>query len=593
MQVFVQPRLIYGSSLDELLRNGSSLDIDSIAVPERYRFVECAFLVDQGILGIWEFLHLPSEPYSAVSYVWRGNKVPDKYDVPVFTVRGAEDADPISTELLRHACKAALKRGTHFLWLDRLSIMQMNKHDKNWQISKMYNMYRFCAFCVIIPAGLQRLVSLQEETQWIHRGWTLQEALAPPAVEVMFSWTLGELQAIPGDSNGFRGNITEIFEGQSAMAPLWLVLDACVAGSLSLFEVDAAFSGGRFEHISIFGVGEKGYTGSDFRFALPNVAALAAAVSRSMQEDYDRKCYTIWKCALMRTSSRPVDMVFSIMGLFGVILDPSQFDKNDRVGATIALARNILQKGGRATWLGSCFHVPPFAQVSTFPTFPRTAVAGKALVRVTGGYAEMSRLMDNEYPIAEVLGPMPRGAMDENGYLTFEAKAIQISISPSSSLQLGQSDSRRKCLSATNGTLWEACDDAVLSPELISSNGQPKAFAVLLGCFFGYHPSMTPAYDCNNVRGLIILEHAAGKFHVSSYFMLSIRTIDWAVSWSLHKFCVGGPDSITSTYLDEPLHEVETIDTSHIIPPDESITFGNIGSKHIYELAMAARPKPD
>lgn len=560
-----------------------------MATPQRYRFVECAPLIDEGILCIWEFLHIPSEPYSAVSYVWRGNDVPDGFDVPAFTVRGAEDADPISTELLQHACAAALKRGTPFLWLDRLSIMQTNREDKNWQISKMYNMYCFCAFCVIIPAGLRRLVSLREETQWIHRGWTLQEALAPPIVEVLFSWTLGELQAIPGDSNGFRGNITEVVKGGSAMAPLWLILDACVAGSVSLFEVDAAFSSGRFEQISIFGVGVKGYTGSDFRFALPSVAALAAAVSRSMREDYDRKCYTIWKCALMRTSSRPVDMVFSIMGLFGVILDPSPFDKNDRVGATIALAREILKRGGRATWLGACFHVPPFSQVSTFPNFPRTAVAGKALVRVTGGYAEMSKLMDNEYPIAEVLGPMPRGAMDENGYLTFDAKAMELVKAPSDILESEQSEPKTRRIEATNGTTWYGYEHTTLTSEP-SSKWQPKAFAVLLGCFFGYSPTMTPAYDCNNVRGLIVEEHEPDRFHVSSYFMLSIRTIDWVVSWTQHEFCVGGPDRITATYLDEPLLEVQTIDTSHIIAPDEKTTFGNIGSKHIYELAMAARP---
>ncbi len=79
----------------------------------------------------------------------------------------------------------------------------------------------------------------------------------------------------------------------------------------------------------------------------PNVAALCIAMDNDMDED--TKLYAIWKSALMQTSSRPVDMVFSIMGLFGVTLDPICFTKDDRLSATIALARAILEKGGRAT----------------------------------------------------------------------------------------------------------------------------------------------------------------------------------------------------------------------------------------------------
>lgn len=48
----------------------------------------------------------------------------------------------------------------------------------------------------------------------------------------------------------------------------------------------------------------------------------------------------------MRTSSRPVDMDFKIIGLFGITLDTSKFRKQDRVAVTIELAQAIMDKGG-------------------------------------------------------------------------------------------------------------------------------------------------------------------------------------------------------------------------------------------------------
>ncbi|KAL7624407.1 hypothetical protein AAE478_005971 [Parahypoxylon ruwenzoriense] len=107
------------------------------------------------------------------------------------------------------------------------------------------------------------------------------------------------------------------------------------------------------------------------RVLSPNVGALARIMSEDL--DQDMKDHSIWQSTLMRTSSRPVDMVFSIMGLFGVALDTSKFGKDDRVQATIALAQAIVEKGGRATWLAAAFRLPPSRQISTFPIFPRTS----------------------------------------------------------------------------------------------------------------------------------------------------------------------------------------------------------------------------
>jgi hypothetical protein len=60
-----------------------------------------------------------------------------------------------------------------------------------------------------------------------------------------------------------------------------------------------------------------------------------------------RNYTTVWRSAMMRTSSRLVDMVFSVMGLFGVALNTKDFQAEDRAETVmIALARGILEKGG-------------------------------------------------------------------------------------------------------------------------------------------------------------------------------------------------------------------------------------------------------
>jgi len=162
--------------------------------------------VQDQLLCIEEFTDFPSVQYAAISYVWKGNLLDppeaktywysatdaadgDRYHK--FSVAGALDGDPISIHVLKQACLTALKHGARYIWLDRLCIMQTNREDKNWQIRKMSEMYKRCHLCIILPGGVQKLVRIDEETAWIHRGWTLQELLMPERALVLLAWKLG------------------------------------------------------------------------------------------------------------------------------------------------------------------------------------------------------------------------------------------------------------------------------------------------------------------------------------------------------------------------------------------------------------------
>ncbi|EMD32745.1 hypothetical protein CERSUDRAFT_57927, partial [Gelatoporia subvermispora B] len=173
---------------------GEVLDLTPDATACRYRLIDCEQLINHDSLRILELPEFPTRSYAAVSYVWRGNSsnnTQEAKDFGTFSVAGAEDGDPIGINVVRHICKASLVQGVGFAWLDRLCIIQTSQEDKGWQISQMFQIYKSCKTCIILPSGIRSLAHLEEETTWIHRGWTLQEAMAPPCAFVLFTWPHG------------------------------------------------------------------------------------------------------------------------------------------------------------------------------------------------------------------------------------------------------------------------------------------------------------------------------------------------------------------------------------------------------------------
>jgi hypothetical protein len=102
------------------------------------------------------------------------------------------------------------------------------------------------------------------------------------------------------------------------------------------------------------------------------------------------------------------------------------FEAENRIDATVALAKEILRKGGRASWLGMSFRLPPCSMLCTFPVFAETSVSGKALVRTRTGLREAAEFVDGEYPNELGLGALPGGTMDDGGYFTFLARALRL-----------------------------------------------------------------------------------------------------------------------------------------------------------------------
>jgi len=113
-------KIVVEIPLDTL--RGSVLDITPFAMEQRHRFVNCVQFAQRNTLVICESSEFPTFPYSAMSYVWRGNPV-DPHTNPaavsqeenwVLDVEGA-DGDQISVGVLRHACVASILHDAEYI----------------------------------------------------------------------------------------------------------------------------------------------------------------------------------------------------------------------------------------------------------------------------------------------------------------------------------------------------------------------------------------------------------------------------------------------------------------------------------------------
>ncbi|KAF9456727.1 hypothetical protein BDZ94DRAFT_320548 [Collybia nuda] len=628
------PICIFTSKLDQM-RN-SHFDLSLHTEPCRYRLLECAAFTSNQELKLFEFSDISNVPYTAISYTWRGNETSnDNPSDPTywkdvhgtFQVKGALDGDPISLDVLEHVCILALQNQSQYIWLDRLCILQTSKEDKSWQIRRMHSIYKNCVTCCILPGGIRRLVALEEETGWIHRGWTLQEAIVPKHSLVLFRWNhelTGKTISVAtaggsfGPSDVIGGQFTVdgkdipisvgLFGTRTNRLPTSALMDALTAFG----ESTSASSRGNsksghmkawtmqktravwkplknfkknigtavkqrisFRTSSTFTAEDSdndGHHSSDLAqedYSLDQQFDLSEYLPRrnkdisvSFGEEDDTltpKYQSVWRSAFLRTSSRPVDMVFSIMNIFDVSLDPSDFDKDDRIKATVALAREILKRGGKASWIGAAYGLDPSPELSSFPRFPKTSVNGMAYLdngqdgMERSAVDAMSETMRGGAYLRESLS----GSMDDAGYLTISAPAIGLSfvesrnpaevtshnpwvletqlIASASQTQLSRV-TRHLRIIAHDGSVWQ------LNKFGEVSTNTHATYLVFIGQETW---STIPAYaagtfmDPAPIRAWIVQEHSPGRFHRVSFAKL------W-LTFSLMSFpqvtlSIGGP----------------------------------------------------
>ncbi|KAL7931784.1 hypothetical protein V8C35DRAFT_309511 [Trichoderma chlorosporum] len=479
------------------------------ATAHRFRFINCDALAHKSTIHVLEFEDLPALPYAVISYVWRGlpARPDEKSPLPSIHVEGAEGADPISVDVLRLVSLAAEQHGCKLLWLDALCVLQANEDDKAWQIQHMYDIYRSCEECIVCPGGLQRLVSLTEETSWATRAWTLQEAIAPPSVHCLFAWNRGDCYI----QSNMPMAVKQIEEGVAAIAPLKATLEMAMKGSgISMYDTKG---------------NEMKLPVEDFKIQLFGDMSRDGPRVRELIDAIDMKGKTgmftaIWRSSFMRAAKFPVDTVFSMMGIMGVTLDTSKFKNEDRLGATIALMQAILARGEHAEWLAIARKALPNPKLSTLPVFPQADAARRPILETKDGMKDIKDIMDSGWRLAST----PKGIMSNDGYFQFTATATSVK------------ESRQETTSATVFS-----SDTTGNWEVVPQGGGSHT-AVLIGQWEQYNNGafglcQNPWDQCL----MILKEHVPGKFSNVGYAFVKEEVVQTG-SWKESIFVVGGPN---------------------------------------------------
>lgn len=290
-------------------------------------------------------------------------------------------------------------------------------------------------------------------------------------------------------------------------------------------------------------------------YALRKVRLSFQNSSESTDPYKTRRCYSlIWQCALMRTSSRPVDMVFSIMRLMGVELNPKDFNENDRMGATIALMTMILEKGGSADWLGMPSKFPLCPQLSTFPQFARTDVSGVVNYSVLGHWRAGRSL--NDWICADTSWNSEEewkwqrlhGRMSTDGYLMFIRKAYRVSFASAEAIREAEYAHvfDWPLIGDMEGTLWKFQEDYDALAQ------DPAIMAIPLWEFREIHLEKGDQiedfqFSISGIKLMIVKEQSAGKFYVVSYCFVADKEHKWRsriLNWPDYTFKVGGPEPL-------------------------------------------------
>ncbi|KAI9768167.1 MAG: hypothetical protein M1840_004997 [Geoglossum simile] len=203
---------------------------------------------------------------------------------------------------------AAHELGVKYIWLDFLCMDQVGvKKDleKKLQICLMADIYTQARSVVTMIGGIPQVQRLDGETSWMDRAWTLQETVLPIKkgrtvwVYVIWPGTRGstDVQDVDGISYSVRG---VAHEPTLRLIDITVLLDMADTTLLSPFPQVKVLDG------------KYGSSGVVPRCALRAAIHLNKYVSSA----------GVWRSMFLRTSSHPVDIVYSVMGIFGLRIDP-------------------------------------------------------------------------------------------------------------------------------------------------------------------------------------------------------------------------------------------------------------------------------
>ncbi|KAG1723757.1 heterokaryon incompatibility protein-domain-containing protein, partial [Suillus lakei] len=114
--------------------------------------------------------------YAILSHRWLDEGEPTYEEMKSDTAAGP------GYEKLKKFCEKARKDGMEFAWSDTCCIDKSSSTELDESIRSMFRWYENSAICIVHLAQSGNIKDIRKD-EWIRRGWTLQELLAPRKIK--------------------------------------------------------------------------------------------------------------------------------------------------------------------------------------------------------------------------------------------------------------------------------------------------------------------------------------------------------------------------------------------------------------------------
>ena len=264
--------------------------------------------------------------YAAISHVWQSSKetadISREKNRPLWI---AIDGEPRTHEITWHglveAANAAEELKCEYLWLDLLCIDQVKRvqggRDKPPQIANMANIYKYALHVICMLGGVSAVQSVSAVSPWADRAWTLQEAILNNRTWAYAAWKDdGLVRRSPNWSPGVALPVRK--ETRKYLIPLeFLSGEATDKDMISPMGIEC----GWYNVHCLDGVMNR--SGSDPKFfqASTDGSSPVRAILFHIRRGGADRLVGAWIAMFLRTSTRPVDIVYSVIGIFNVEID--------------------------------------------------------------------------------------------------------------------------------------------------------------------------------------------------------------------------------------------------------------------------------
>lgn len=146
-------------------------------------------LLNTTSMTVEEFVGQDMPPYAILSHTWA------KEEVLLVDILSGTASSKKGYAKIRGCCAKAAEHGFHWVWIDTCCIDKTSSAELSEAINSMYHWYERSTICyvylqdVAVGDGGSSQLWRFGASRWFTRGWTLQELVAPAAVEFYsFEW---------------------------------------------------------------------------------------------------------------------------------------------------------------------------------------------------------------------------------------------------------------------------------------------------------------------------------------------------------------------------------------------------------------------